>query len=170
MAHEQLGSFDYAYYNLNKTHQIAASLGVKPLTTKLKGNLQIVQWSMNPWIDSQQKNAKESEQNLPDPLIQLGGYSATTDLDTTQSTNLGDGSNHGIYGAITWPVSLPIGNDNRIWISSSLSLNPNNNPLISYVAGGLLSEGILPWQALGCAGPRREQKRIQPKHYFQPKL
>jgi porin len=148
MAHEQLGSFDYAYYNLNKTHQIAASLGVKPLTTKLKGNLQIVRWSMNPWIDSQQKNAKESEQNLPDPLIQLGGYSATTDLDVTQSTNLGDGSNHGIYGTITWPLSLPIGNDNRIWISSSLSLNPNNNPLISYVAGGLLSQGIFPGRPL----------------------
>ncbi|QNI89347.1 carbohydrate porin [Synechococcus sp. ROS8604] len=103
---------------------------------------------MNPWIDSQQKNAKESEQNLPDPLIQLGGYSATTDLDVTQSTNLGDGSNHGIYGTITWPLSLPIGNDNRIWISSSLSLNPNNNPLISYVAGGLLSQGIFPGRPL----------------------
>ena len=129
--HKQLGSFDYAYYNLNKTHQIAASLGVKPLTPKLQGDLQIFQWSMNPWIDSQQTNTEESEQNLPDPLIQLGGYSATTDLDITQSTNLGDGINHGIYGTITWPLSLPIGNDNRIWISSSLSLNPNNNPLIS---------------------------------------
>lgn len=146
--HEQLGSFDYAYYNLNKTHQIAASLGVKPLTPKLQGDLQIFQWSMNPWINSQQTNMEESEQSLPDPLIQLGGYSATTDLDITQSTNLGDGSNHGIYGTITWPLSLPIGNDNLIWISSSFSLNPNNNPLISYVAGGLLSQGILPGRPL----------------------
>jgi porin len=39
---------------------------------------------------------------------------------------------------------LPIGEDNRIWISSSLSLDPDNNPLTSYTAAGLLSQGIIP--------------------------
>lgn len=56
--------------------------------------------------------------------------------------------NTAIYGAFTWPISLPIGHDNRIWISSSLSLNPSNNPLTSYAAGGLLSQGILPGRPL----------------------
>ena len=146
--HKQLGSFDYGYYNLNQTHQIAASLGVTPLTPKLEGSLQIVQWSINPLANSQDTTIKESEQNLPDPLIQLGGYFSNTHLDVSANTNPGDGTNNGIYGTVTWPLSLPIGENNLIWISSSLSHNPNNNPLISYTAGGLLSQGVLPGRPL----------------------
>ena len=146
--HKQLGSIDYGYYHLNKTHQIAASLGVTPLTPKLEGNLQIVQWSINPLANSQDTTIKESEQKLPDPLIQLGGYFSNTHLDVSPNTNPGDGTNNGIYGTVTWPLALPIGENNRIWISSSLSLNPNNNPLISYTAGGLLSQGVLPGRPL----------------------
>jgi len=145
--HKQLGSIDYAYYNLNKTHQIAASLGVTPLTPELEGTLQVFQWSLNPLANPQQTKT-ESKHNLPDPLIQLGGYIAATDLNVNTDRNLGDGTNRGIYGTITWPLSLPIGNESKIWISSSLSLNPNNNPLISYTAGGLLSQGILPGRPL----------------------
>ena len=141
--HKQLGSFDYAYYNLNKTHQIAASLGVSPLTPKLQGNLQLFQWSINPLANSKQLK-REKAQNIPDPLIQLGGYISSTNLDISSNKNLGEGTNRGIYGTLTWPLSLPISKDNRIWISSSLSLDPNNNPLASYTAAGLLSQGVLP--------------------------
>ena len=98
--------------------------------------------------NSQDTTIKESEQNLPDPLIQLGGYFSNTHLDVSGNTNPGDGTNNGIYGTVTWPLSLPIGENNLIWISSSLSLNPNNNPLISYTAGGLLSQGVLPGRPL----------------------
>ena len=143
--HKQLGSIDYGYYNLNKTHQIAASLEVTPLTPKLEGDLHIVQWSINPLTNSKPQKTDESEQILPDPLIQLGSYIASTNLNINPNKNLGDGTNRGIYATVTWPLPLlPIGKDNRIWISSSLSLNPNNNPLSSYVAAGLLSQGVLP--------------------------
>ena len=83
---------------------------------------------------------------MPDPLIQLGGYISSTNLDVNSNKNLGEGTNRGIYATVTWPLPqlLPIGEDNRIWISSSLSLDPDNNPLTSYTAAGLLSQGIIP--------------------------
>lgn len=146
--HESLGSLDYGYYNLNNTHQVAASLGVTPFTPKLQGNLQIVQWSINPLPHSNQTQTQGTEQQLPDALIQFGGYVSSTNLDVAAKTNLGEGFNQGVYGAVTWPLSIPIGNDNRVWISSSLSLNPNNNPLISFSSAGLLSQGILPGRPL----------------------
>ena len=143
--HKHLGSIDYGYYNLNKTHQIAASLGVTPFTPKLEGDLHIVQWSINPLTNSKLQKTDESEQILPDPLIQLGSYIASTNLNINPNKNLGDGSNRGIYATVTWRLPLlSIGKDNRIWISSSLSLNPNNNPLTSYAAAGLLSQGVIP--------------------------
>ena len=143
--HKQLGSLDYAYYSLNKTHQIAAALGVTPLTPKLEGSLQIFQWSMNPLANSKQTKTEEEALNMPDPLIQLGGYISSTNLDVNSNKNLGEGTNRGIYATVTWPLpQLPIGEDNRIWISSSLSLDPDNNPLTSYTAAGLLSQGIIP--------------------------
>ena len=143
--HKKLGSLDYAYYSLNKTHQIAAALGVTPLTPKLEGSLQIFQWSMNPLANSKQTKTEEEAPNMPDPLIQLGGYISSTNLDVNSNKNLGEGTNRGIYATVTWPLpQLPIGEDNRIWISSSLSLDPDNNPLTSYTAAGLLSQGIIP--------------------------
>ena len=143
--HKQLGSLDYAYYSLNETHQIAAALGVTPLTPKLEGSLQIFQWSMNPLANSKQTKTEEEALNMPDPLIQLGGYISSTNLDVNSNKNLGEGTNRGIYATVTWPLpELPIGEDNRIWISSSLSLDPDNNPLTSYTAAGLLSQGIIP--------------------------
>jgi len=143
--HKQLGSLDYAYYSLNETHQIAAALGVTPLTPKLEGSLQIFQWSMNPLANSKQTKTEEEALNMPDPLIQLGGYISSTNLDVNSNKNLGEGTNRGIYATVTWPLpQLPIGEDNRIWISSSLSLDPDNNPLTSYTAAGLLSQGIIP--------------------------
>ena len=146
--HKQLGSIDYGYYNLNKTHQIAASLGVTPFTPKLEGDLHIVQWSINPLTNSKLKKTNEPEPSLPDSLIQLGSYVASTNLNVNPDKNLGDGTNQGVYGAVTWPLAVPIGKDNRIWISSSLSLNPNNNPLISFTSAGLLSRGVLPGRTL----------------------
>lgn len=142
--HKQLGSLDYAYYSLNKTHQIAASLGVTPLTQKLKGSLQIFQWSINPLANSNQTKTDEQALNMPDPLIQLGGYLSSTNLDVNSNKKLGEGTNRGIYATVTWPLPLPVGKDNRIWISSSLSLDPDNNPLTSYTAAGLLSQGVIP--------------------------
>ena len=56
--HKQLGSIDYGYYHLNKTHQIAASLGVTPFTPKIEGNLHIVQWAINPLTNSKQPKRK----------------------------------------------------------------------------------------------------------------
>ena len=111
-------------------------------TPTLEINLQILQLSNNPLANSQ--HSKSKEVLLLVPLTQLGGYTSSTNLDTNSSKNLGEGTNRGIYGTATWPIALPIGEENQIWISSSLSLDPDNNPLASYAAAGLLSQGILP--------------------------
>ena len=145
--HEQFGSLDYGYYNLNKTHQIAASLGVSPLTPKLEGNLHLIQWSINPLANPKQTKTEKNKQQMPDPQIQLGGYISATNLNVNSNKDLGEGINRGLYGTVTWPLSLPIGKDNRVWVSSSLSLNPNNNPWASFTAAGLLSQGVFPGRA-----------------------
>jgi porin len=145
--HEQFGSLDYGYYNLNKTHQIAASLGVSPLTPKLEGNLHLIQWSINPLANPKQTKTEKNKQQMPDPQIQLGGYISATNLNVNSNKDLGEGINRGLYGTVTWPLSLPIGKDNRVWVSSSLSLDPDNNPLASFTAAGLLSQGVFPGRA-----------------------
>ena len=145
--HEQFGSLDYGYYNLNKTHQIAASLGVSPLTPKLEGNLHLIQWSINPLANPKQTKTEKNKQQMPDPQIQLGGYISDTNLNVNSNKDLGEGINRGLYGTVTWPLSLPIGKDNRVWVSSSISLDPDNNPLASFTAAGLLSQGVFPGRA-----------------------
>ena len=91
---------------------------------------------------------KTIQRQLPKPLLQLGGYMGTTKLQTNKAKQLGDGTNNGAYGSIIWPVTLPIGIDNRVWLSGTISTNPENNPLESYAAGGWLSQGILPGRPL----------------------
>ncbi len=144
--HHNLGIFEYGYYYLNETKELASALGVNPQMPNVQGSLHVFQWSKNPF--PKYHRTTNPNQRLPDPAIALGGYISNTELDILPSENLGEGMNTAIYGAFTWPISLPIGNDNRIWISSSLSLNPSNNPLTSYAAGGLLSQGILPGRPL----------------------
>ena len=153
--HQKLGSIDYGYYYLNQTNQIASALGVIPLTPKLQGTLQAIQWSINPFPQPKEQantierypkstNKATSIQNLPEPLIQIGGYFASTQLDVAETTNSGDGINNGIFGTVTFPVSFPLGKSHRLWLSGSLSLNPSNNPLSNYAAGGILSQGVIP--------------------------
>ena len=159
IVHQRLGVFEYGYYQVDSSQQIAASLGVNPQIPKVTGDVQVVQWSINPLSDQIEMKSDlvvelESGRNetiqrqLPKPLLQVGGYMGTTELQTNDAKQLGDGINNGAYGSIIWPVALPIGIDNRVWLSGTISTNPENNPLESYAAGGWLSQGILPGRPL----------------------
>ena len=159
IVHQHLGVFEYGYYQLDASQQMAASLGVNPQIPKVNGDVQVVQWSINPLSDQinlksdliveRESGANETiQRELPKPLLQLGGYMGTTELKTNDAKQLGDGINNGIYGSIIWPVELPIGIDNRVWLSGTISTTPENNPLQSYAAGGWLSQGILPGRPL----------------------
>ncbi len=167
--HKQLGTLEYGYYYLNKTQQLASALGVNPEIPKLKGNLQILQWSLNPFQAFTDDTFK-TKHSLPDPVIQVGSYLGASKLDISKSENLGDGVNSGIYGTITLPLALPIGQDNRIWMSGSLSLTEENNPLSNFMAGGILSQGIIPGRpmdvlALGFNRSRFSQSITPNKSY-----
>ena len=159
IVHQHLGVLEYGYYQVDTGQQIAAGLGVNPQIPKVNGTVQVVQWSINPLADKIEMESglrveleyepnKTIQRQLPKPLLQLGGYMGTTKLQTNKAKQLGDGTNNGAYGSIIWPVTLPIGIDNRVWLSGTISTNPENNPLESYAAGGWLSQGILPGRPL----------------------
>ena len=98
----------------------------------------------HPLANPKQTKIEKEKPQIPDPQIQLGGYISATNLNVNSNKNLGEGINRGLYGTVTWPLSLPIGKNNRVWVSSSLSLDPDNNPLASFTAARLLSQGVLP--------------------------
>ena len=149
---ESLGSLEYAYFYLNPQTSIAASLGADPGVPDVEGGVQAIQWKKNPLpsrtdlskpITSETGKERVARQ-LPTPEVQLGGYFASTQLQVENARELGDGINRGIYGSLTWPVELPLGLDNRIWAGGTVSLDQANNPYPTFIAGGWLSQGIVP--------------------------
>ena len=153
---ESLGSLEYAYFYLNPQTSIAASLGVDPEVPDLQGGVQALQWTTNPL---RSRTDLSAEINIPDtnesvirqlplPEVQLGGYFSSTRLLIDNASELGEGINRGIYGSVTWPLDLPLGLDNRIWAGGTVSLDPANNPYPTFIAGGWLSQGIIPGRPL----------------------
>jgi len=153
---ESLGSLEYAYFYLNPQTSIAASLGVDPEVPDLQGGVQALQWTTNPL---RSRTDLSAEINIPDtnervirqlplPEVQLGGYFSSTRLLIDNESEIGEGVNRGIYGSVTWPVDMPLGLDNRIWAGGTVSLDPANNPYPTFIAGGWLSQGILPGRPL----------------------
>ena len=153
---ESLGSLEYAYFYLNPQTSIAASLGVDPGVPDVQGGVQALQWTTNPLRSRTDLSAEinipgtnESViRQLPLPEVQLGGYFSSTRLLIDNASELGEGINRGIYGSLTWPVDVPLGLDNRIWAGGNFSLDPANNPYPTFIAGGWLSQGIIPGRPL----------------------
>ena len=153
---ESLGSLEYAYFYLNPQTSIAASLGVDPGVPDVQGGVQALQWTTNPLRSRTDLSAEinipgtnESViRQLPLPEVQLGGYFSSTRLLIDNASELGEGINRGIYGSLTWPVDVPLGLDNRIWAGGTFSLDPANNPYPTFIAGGWLSQGIIPGRPL----------------------
>jgi len=148
---DSFGDLHYGYYYLNPETSIAASLGVDPEQPEVRGGVQALQWSINPLRQRKDliepielKGSGETvARQLPPPLVQLGGFFASTELISDDASSIGDGINRVVYGSITWPLTLPIGLDNRIWLAGNLGLDPANNPYPAYAAGGWLSQGVL---------------------------
>lgn len=134
-----------AGYWLDSQTSLASMLGVDPVQPNVQGSLQIVQWSLSNLPGSQSvANPISSRQGLiarqlPAPLLQLGAFS------TTASSNLyPQGDNQGVYGSLALPAPLPIGLDNRLWVSLSSGFNSAANPYPLFVAGGWLNQGLVP--------------------------
>ena len=154
---ESLGDLEYAYFYLDPQTSIAASLGASPGIPDVEGGVQAIQWKRNPLksrtdlsepINDPQTGKERVSRQLPLPEVQLGGYFARTRLLIDNASALGEGTSRGIYGSVTWPVDLPIGLDNRIWTGGTISLDPANNPYPTFIAGGWLSQGVLPKRPL----------------------
>ncbi len=73
------------------------------------------------------------ERQLPGGLLQLAAYTGT-------------GPNRGVYGSATLPLSLPWGLDHRLWATAAHGFDDAANPTPSYLGGGLVSQGVLPWR------------------------
>lgn len=148
---ERFGELSYGFYWLNPETLIASSLGVDPQQPDVSGELQILQWSINPLRERNdllepialQHSQELIARQLPPPLVQLGGFFASTHLLSTTAASLGDGKNRVVYGSVTWPLQLPIGLDNRIWLAGNLGLDPANNAVPTFAAGGWLSQGVV---------------------------
>lgn len=146
-----LGDLRYGYYNLDSETAIAASLGVDPGQPDVRGSVQVLEWSLNPLAHRKEllapiegKDGTTVARQLPAPLLQLGGMLSNTAWPGSAGSELGEGLNRIVYGTITWPVTLPIGIDNRLWLAGNLGLDPAKNPVPSFAAGGWLSQGVLP--------------------------
>ena len=152
---QQWGELRYGYFDLNQENEISSWLGVNLEQPKLGGSYQGLQWT----VDLQQswtalsKDIPISSGNaiprlLPSPSGQLGGYISDVQIQGNNEIKLqnGDGLTSGIYLATTLAIDLPTGLDNRIWAAGALALN-DNNPTPTYVALGLLSQGVVPARA-----------------------
>ena len=148
---DTMGSLAYGYFLLDPETSIASSLGVNPEQPQVRGGVQTVQWSTNPLRSRKDLlepmplgNSRITvERTLPAPEAQLGCYIASTQLLRTETEGVGEGLNRGVYGSLTWPVGLPIGMDNRLWVAGRISLDPANNPYPTYLGAGWLSQGPL---------------------------
>lgn len=153
---ESLGSLEYGYFYLNPQKNIASSLGVDPGIPDVEGGVQALQWKSNPLLSRTDlkediiipKSKKNIARQLPQPEVQIGGYLSSTRLLIDNGSDLGEGTNRGIYGSFTWPMDVAIGLDNRLWAAGTVSFDPGNNPYPSFVGGGWLSQGIIPGRPL----------------------
>ncbi|MFM7264609.1 MAG: carbohydrate porin [Cyanobium sp.] len=122
---------------------IAALFGVTPQQVTDGGTLQILQWSLNdlPGSTGLAKplltNGQTINRQLPTPRLLLGGYNSS-----------GSQTNRVLYGVATLATNLPFALDHRFWLGFNRGLNAANNPNPSFLAGGLLSQGVVPGRPL----------------------
>ncbi len=128
---------------LEPLHRTAGLFGGRPQQPAFSGSLQIVQWTLHdlPGAAAVRQPLQHRRQlisrQLPDPLLQIGGYSNTGPL-----------PNQVVYGLLTLAAPLPVGLDHRVWVGFNRGLDPANNPNPTFLSGGWLAQGLLPGRPL----------------------
>ena len=75
------------------------------------------------------------QNQLPGGLISIGGYGSAA-------------AGSGLYGSATVAVDLPIGLEQRLWLAGASSTDAPGNISPTFVAGGLVVQGLLPARPL----------------------
>ena len=77
---------------------------------------------------------------LPPPLLQIAsGY-----VDNRSTGNL-DGA---AMATLTMAAPLPLGLDNRFWLGVNAGFEWDTNPILLFIGGGWLSQGLVPGRPL----------------------
>lgn len=136
------GEWRYGAFLLDPMDNLASLFGVQPDQPRLNGHTQLVQWSFDrlPGVEALlqpiSRGAERIPRQLPPPLLQV----ATGYLDNRTSGHV-DGA---AAATLTLAAPLPVGLDNRLWLGVSAGFEWNTNPVPLFLAGGWLSQGVLP--------------------------
>ncbi len=140
------GEWRYGAFLLDPQTNLAALFGVNPDQPRINGHTQLLQWSYGrlPGATALQQPIQHGEQRisrqLPPPLLQI----ATGYLDNRSTGNV-DGA---AAATLTLAAPLPLGLDNRVWLGLNAGFAWDSNPVPLFLAGGWLSQGIIPSRPL----------------------
>ena len=85
------------------------------------------------------------ENNLPKPIIQLGGYTAGWQFPYLDGSGQMGSRINGIFiHGTTVPFRFPLGHGTSLWASAVLSSNEEINQVPFSIMGGFISQGVLP--------------------------
>lgn len=152
------GEWRLGAYRLDPEIQLASLFGVDTGLPTVKGTLEILEWSTAP-ARIRDRDAgplklsgdATTERLLPPPLLQLGTFRSRVKANglspwittATAASGASLARNRVAYGALTLPVSLPLGRDNRVWGAAQVGFDPASNPTPVFLAGGWLCQGPL---------------------------
>lgn len=140
------GEWRYGAFLLDPMDNLASLFGVQPDQPRLNGHTHLLQWSFEqlPGAAALQQPITRGDhriaRQLPPPLLQLAsGY-----LDNRTSGNLDAAAS----ATLTLAAPVPLGLDNRIWLGVNAGFAWDTNPVPLFLAGGWLSQGVLPGRPL----------------------
>jgi len=94
------------------------------------------------------------QNSLPEPELRLGGFAGSWRFASVNgpgqfgmastAASAAGGTNTGLFGYLALPGGSLLGHRTRLWLSGSVGFMPAINPFPGYVAGGLVSQGLLP--------------------------
>jgi porin len=174
-------------YSLDTVMDVSSWLGVQPSPgSQGHGTMQIAQidysgMRLGPSDDQPIKACKQPralvrqmprcslttvQNQLPGGLITLGAFNSNDHQ-----------SGDGVYGSITARSGLPIGLDDRVWLGVSYSPNRDIDFAPTFVAGGVLVQGLVPGRpldlvvfGLGRAGLSSEALPVSPTSPYEGML
>ena len=85
------------------------------------------------------------ENNLPKPVIQLGGYTAGWQFPYLDGSDQVGGRINGVFiHATSVPLKLPFGHGTSLWASALLGSNQEINQVPFVIMAGSISQGVIP--------------------------
>ena len=136
----QAGNLRLGSYWLNSQTQLAELFGLNAEQTIFQGSTQVVQWTFSNLPGSKKLGNPiplgdiNIVRQLPAPSLQLGGITSNTNI---------QGLNRVVYGALTLPMTLPVGLDHRLWLGVNVGLDPSHNTAPLFLTGGWTTQGII---------------------------